>query len=314
MAGGLQRTPHGGSVSVGVFAYNEERRIGRALDSLLMQECPRGLRISEILVVTSGCTDTTETIVESKTQTDGRIELVRQPVRLGKASAINAFFERAHGDILVLLNGDARLEPGSLNRLLVPFTHHPEIEIACGLPIPDSDGPPLVRLFAESQWGLHNRALLSFGRMGVPNHCCDEFLAIRRGFVSAIPPNLINDGAYLAAVAEEKHRPVLIVPEARVYVEVPRTLRGALMQRRRIVRGHRQIYELLNRPTNTLEALMFRNPSAVWSALRPEFFQRAPDFLRFLFLLLPIEALANLLATLDRLRSAAYQPAWAMIE
>lgn len=302
------------SVSVGVCAYNEQHRIGPALDSLLTQAIPEGFVVSEILVVASGCTDATERVVEGRARADSRITLVRQPVRLGKASAINAYLSRARGEILVFLNGDALLAPGSLSRLLEPFSRDPDLQIACGLPIPESDGPRLVQLFVQAQWGLHNRALETLGRLGMPNHCCDEFLAMRRGFVPAIPPDLINDGAFLAVLAERQGHPVLILPDAPVYIEVPHSLRGALMQRRRIVRGHHQIHEMLDRPTNTLESLFFRHPDVVLGTVREEFLRRPVSLLRFLLLLVPIEALANALATWDRIRAVEYQPAWVMIE
>ncbi|HYM40334.1 MAG TPA: glycosyltransferase, partial [Thermoplasmata archaeon] len=238
---GMDRVP----VSVGICAFNEQRQVGRALKSLLEQEIPEGFVLSEILVVASGCTDGTEAVVASWAKADSRVVLVRQPIREGKASAINVFLAQARGEVLVLLNADARLRTGSLKRLLDPFARDPGFQIACGLPVPETDGSPLVRRFAEVQWGLHNRALETLGRLGLPNHCCDEFLAMRKGFVDSIPPEVINDGAYLAVVAEQHGCAVHVCTDALVTVEIPRTLRGALMQRRRVLRGHRQIRGLL---------------------------------------------------------------------
>ncbi len=301
-------------VSVGICAYNEEGRVGGALRSLLDQELPAGVDVSEILVVASGCTDGTEAVVETWSKKDPRIVLVHEPTRQGKASSINAFLARARGDLLVLLNGDARLPPNSLSHLLEAFLADPALQIACGLPVPEGDGAPLVRLFAESQWGLHNRTLETISRLGLPNHCCDEFLAMRRGLVSSIPPEIINDGAYLGVVAAEGGHRIRVCPDARVFVEIPRTLRGALVQRRRILRGHRQIRELLRRRSSTLEGLLFRRPSAAMETIRAEFLRSPEAFLRFALLLIPLEGAAMLLAGTDRLRSVAYEPAWTVVD
>ena len=63
-------------LSVGIPAYNEEANIGRLLKALLNQELPRWLKLEEIVVVASGCTDRTEDIVRSFEEQDERVKLV----------------------------------------------------------------------------------------------------------------------------------------------------------------------------------------------------------------------------------------------
>ena len=48
--------------SIGIMAYNEEANIARTLQSVLEQTGPI-VRIQEVIVVASGCTDRTVTIV-----------------------------------------------------------------------------------------------------------------------------------------------------------------------------------------------------------------------------------------------------------
>ena len=50
------------TISIGVCAYNEEKNILHTLGSILSQELD-GFEISEIIVVSSGSTDRTESIV-----------------------------------------------------------------------------------------------------------------------------------------------------------------------------------------------------------------------------------------------------------
>ena len=77
--------------SVGVMAYNEEGNIANALRSMLSQEMS-GARVTEVIVVASGCKDRTADIV-AESRPEPRIRLIEQRRREGKASAINSFIE-----------------------------------------------------------------------------------------------------------------------------------------------------------------------------------------------------------------------------
>ena len=70
--------------SIGIMAYNEEANIGRLLEALVSQRTAK-VTLSEIVVVASGCTDRTEAIVQDWARRDGRIRLISQPRREGKA-------------------------------------------------------------------------------------------------------------------------------------------------------------------------------------------------------------------------------------
>src|SRR3989344_7160699 len=91
-------------VSVGIAAYNEEHNIARLLNSVLTQKL-RSVIISEILVISSGSTDNTNSIVKSYADKKyNKIKLIRQSKRLGKASAVNLILTRAKKDIIVLVS------------------------------------------------------------------------------------------------------------------------------------------------------------------------------------------------------------------
>jgi len=64
-------------VTVGVPAYNEERNIGKLLSTLLQQRT-YSVRIDEIIVVSSGSTDKTDTIVEEFARRGCRVMLIRE--------------------------------------------------------------------------------------------------------------------------------------------------------------------------------------------------------------------------------------------
>ena len=301
------------NISIGICAYNEARRLPALLESLSTQVLPSGFLLKEILVVASGCTDGTERVVEDWAEREPRLGLIPESERSGKASALNAILARFRGDILVLVNADARLLPGALSQLLGAFDRGPEIEVVCGFPVPEPAGS-VVTAVEDVWWRLHNRTLQTLAELSAGNHCCDELMAFRRGFIDAIPTGVVNDGAYLGVLAAQRGMTVQFVPGAKVLVAIPGNLLGLIRQRRRIIRGHRQVLDLLGAPVFTLEGLAKRQPALVAKILTAELASRPGPTLAFLLLALPIEASAHALAIFERLTRRALSPAWPMVE
>ena len=301
------------TVSVGVCAYNEARRISSLLDSVLAQALPSGFAIVEVLVVASGCTDGTDRIVVERAKSDARIVLIKEPERRGKSSALNRILTRYQGDILVLVNGDARLLPGSLSGLVQEFDGDDRVQLACGLPTPDASPNPILDMIEAVWWRLHNRTLLTLSDRGSANHCCDELMALRRGFADSIPQDVVNDGAYFGVLGALRGLTVRFCPNAIVIVETPSNLSGLLRQRRRIVRGHRQVVRLLGRRPSTLEGLVRSNPALAARILISELTQRPAQAFAFLSLGGPLELISHLFSFVDRTRNSAYPVAWPMV-
>jgi glycosyltransferase involved in cell wall biosynthesis len=91
-------------------AYNTERFIGEAIDSIVAQTDPDW----ELIVVDDGSTDATaETVTAYE---DRRIHLFRQ-ANAGVAAARNAGIAAAKADLIHFLDSDDRLRPDALGRL-----------------------------------------------------------------------------------------------------------------------------------------------------------------------------------------------------
>ena len=74
------------SMMVGIAVSNEEQNIGNLLENLDKCSLPE---IETICIVSSGSTDKTNEIVRSYSQNDARIQLIIEPERNGKSSALN---------------------------------------------------------------------------------------------------------------------------------------------------------------------------------------------------------------------------------
>ena len=105
------------SVSLIITAYNEERDLAVKLENALALDYPRELL--EIIVASDCSTDATDEIARSFA---GRgVNLVRQPVRLGKTAAQNAAVEQAHGEIILFSDATSHYQPDVVRKLMPSF-------------------------------------------------------------------------------------------------------------------------------------------------------------------------------------------------
>jgi len=88
--------------SIGIMAYNEEANIARTLHAVLAQTGPY-IRITEVIVVASGCTDRTVPIASEIAAKEARVQLHVQEKREGKASAVNLFLKKATDEVAVAI-------------------------------------------------------------------------------------------------------------------------------------------------------------------------------------------------------------------
>jgi glycosyltransferase involved in cell wall biosynthesis len=107
-----------------VPSFNSGAFLREALESALDQDPPP----YEVLVQDGGSTDATLGILESFGE---RVAWVSQPDG-GQADAINKAFARASGDVVLLLNADDVILPGSLAAAAAAFEQDPGLGFAYG--------------------------------------------------------------------------------------------------------------------------------------------------------------------------------------
>jgi glycosyltransferase involved in cell wall biosynthesis len=102
-----------------VLAHNEERHIGRCLESIFAADPGAPL---QVYVMANGCSDRTEDIVRQHAARDPRVHLVS--IKLGdKCNAWNVFIhetvpaECAGNDIYFFMDGDAQVTTGSFSAM-----------------------------------------------------------------------------------------------------------------------------------------------------------------------------------------------------
>src|SRR6266496_6145399 len=122
----IQKAPLSKTVSVIIPVHNGEPWIQQKLESLAQLSYPRDLM--EIILIDDGSTDRTAELI--KASRDSRVRQLSL-TRSGKASALNAGINCAHGEVLLFTDIRQRLDPESL-RLLVECLADPSVGVVSG--------------------------------------------------------------------------------------------------------------------------------------------------------------------------------------
>jgi len=231
--------------SIGIMAHNEGANIGRLLKALVSQRTSEAM-LSEILVVASGCTDNTESIVREWATRDARIRLLVQAKREGKASAVNLFLSQAREKIAVLCSADLLPTTDAIEQVVVAFAD-PEIGLATARPVPVNDPGTFMGFAAHMLWDLHHHINLRSFKAG-------ELIAFRK-ILERIPYHTVVDEASIEPVIRGQGYRARYVPTAIVYNKGPETVKDFLRQRRRIYAGHLSEREALGYSVSTMSGM-----------------------------------------------------------
>jgi glycosyltransferase involved in cell wall biosynthesis len=114
-------------VSVIIPAYNAEKTIRRALESVLLQNYAP----IEIIVVNDASHDGTAAVVESFGEPT--IALINRPVNGGVSAATNTGLRRARGEYVAFLDADDEWLPGKLHKQVALISAYPQMTfVSCG--------------------------------------------------------------------------------------------------------------------------------------------------------------------------------------
>lgn len=103
-------------VSVLIAAYNEEKVIGRTIQSILASDYP----VSEIIVVDDGSADGTFLEVVTQFAGEPRVIALKQE-NGGKAAALNNALSQSRGEVLVCIDADTQLKSDAIGLLARHF-------------------------------------------------------------------------------------------------------------------------------------------------------------------------------------------------
>lgn len=247
---------------IGIMVYNEAANIGQLLRALLEQKSEIA-QIDEIVVVSSGCIDETDEIVQEYEARDSRVRLITQDRRYGKASAVNLFLQNVSSDVIILESGDTIPAEGAIDALVQPFAN-PAVGMVGGRPVPVNRKDTFMGYAVHLLWELHHRVSLTRPKMG-------ELIAFRQIF-SQIPHNTAVDEASIEPLIIGQGFRCAYAPDAIVYNRGPEHLADYIKQRRRIFAGHLYVRDMLGYRVSTMNGwqiarLFFKTLKPDWRSL-----------------------------------------------
>jgi len=215
--------------SIGIFVYNEEKNIGRLLQALIKQKTKQ-IKIIEIVVVSSGSTDRTNSIVRHFSKIDKKIKLIVQKTRGGKAAAMNLFLKRAKGEIIVVSSGDVIPKEDCIEKLGNQFIQDSRLGMTGANAIPTNDKNTFLGYIIHYWWWMSAK----LPRLG-------EMIAFRRNLISQIDEKIIVDEAYIEAVIAKKGYTVKVIESAIISNRGADNIKDLIKQRKRNYIGHKNL-------------------------------------------------------------------------
>ena len=252
--------------SVGICAADHATGIEELIKIVERASYPPAFTLKEIILVASGLDPTAHTLVGTSANQHRNLILVEEPIRKGKAEAINRIIECFSGEFLVLINSDAHPEPGAITSLLDAIANDGKVGLVSASPV-ISDRGGVTGAVLKLMWEIHNECLATLNEADMNNHCCDELIIIRSEALRKLPDDTVNDGAFMASAAYRAGYTIRFCEEAKVRIDVPERFVELVKQRRRIVYGHLQILRSVGESPRTLESMIINNPKLGLSIL-----------------------------------------------
>ncbi len=217
--------------TIGIMAYNEEKNIGLLLDRIFRQKLNQ-VAIDKVIVVASGCTDQTVTIIEDFRKRFSKLELIIQPRRQGKSSAINLFLKRVTTPFVVLESADTQPLSNTIEQLISPLADDNVGMCGCQ-PQPQNNPNTFMGFTNHLLWRIHHLLSLERPKMG-------EMVAFKN-IVPQIPEASAVDETSIESFIYKQGLKIKYVPEAIVANYGAENIRDFIKQRRRIYAGHSAI-------------------------------------------------------------------------
>ncbi len=234
-------------VIVLVPAYCEELNLDATLEALHHLDYPN----YEVLVVDDGSSDRTSEIALCHLDANSLFRLVIKESNEGKAMAMNDALVAANGEIIVVVDADARLHSDALRPLVAHFVRLARVGAVTGNPRVTNRSTllsDLQTLEFTSIISLLRRSQVVWGRILTVSGVVSAFRMSALRDVGLFDPSMATEDIDISWRLQRKFYDVRYEPRALVEMTVPTTMKGLWRQRRRwslglvqVLRRHRGI-------------------------------------------------------------------------
>jgi len=224
------------NVSVVIPAHNEEKYIRNTVESALNN---RYSGEKEVIVVDDGSTDKTSEIVEALCRKNPNARLLKTD-HLGKSRALNQGIEKAENEILVLLDADSMMDENALRDIVKPFRDERVGAVSGIIRAADNINP--LTWFQDFEYILSSCWRYACNKLDA-TYILPGFSAYRRSAIKKVEcfsqDTLCEDFDIGLKLKKAGYR--LDMSPAKMYTEVPKTIKGLIKQRIRWSKGTIQV-------------------------------------------------------------------------
>ncbi len=224
------------SITVLVPSYSEEKTIGPCLEALREVDYPD----LEVIAIDDGSPDRTAEIITGMLPLDPRLRFLEKKVNEGKAMAMNDALAVTTGEVVVVIDADARIHPFALRFMAAHFVRVPRVGGVTGNPRPINRVNTLTELqVAEyaSNVSLMRRAQVVWGRILTMSGVISAFRRSVIAEVGPFDPSMATEDIELTWRIQRRFYDVRYEPRAVLGMVVPQTLPELWRQRMRWGRG-----------------------------------------------------------------------------
>lgn len=174
-------------VSVVLVVYNEAAKIKQRIENLLLSDYPN--QLLEIVVVSDGSNDETETIVSEFN--NQRIKFIRLDKRSGKPNGINTAIEHCSGEVVIFCDARQKFNPDTIRRLVSHFSDDKIGAVSGALEINQSSSS--VGSGVDLYWKIEKLLRYSESLIDSCIGCTGAVYAIRKKLFEPLPQDTILD-------------------------------------------------------------------------------------------------------------------------
>jgi len=213
--------PDNSSFKIGILiaAYNEEKIIGKKIESILASNYP--MHLIDIYVGSDASTDATNSIIASLAQKHKNIHLVNFAGRTGKSAIINQLAETCNTELFILTDANVLFEINTIKNLIKHFSN-PNVHLVCSNILKTSDKNLSIQPIEKRYLNIENKVKSCESNawelvIGAEGGC----YAIRKAKYNPVPKNYFMDDFYITMSVLSKGGKVLFEPEAICYEDLP---------------------------------------------------------------------------------------------
>jgi len=206
-------------VSILIPVYNEESVIERRINNIFESAYPKDKL--EIIVIDSGSNDNTRSIIESNFHST--VTLITEEERKGKAHAVNLALQICKGEIVILTDGTALYNKGTISQLVNSFSDDTIGAVSAFYDVPNREESQ-VSAYEHKYWLHKDNIRILESKAYSTSWLSGEACAFRNRIISKVNEDTLADDSNIALQIISKGYRVIVNQDARFTERAPTEL------------------------------------------------------------------------------------------